>query len=456
MLLDFEVLLEDRLVALSKHDDISDIISKLNYMYITSSCEYIAQYLLGISYCKDIDISLRFMCCKIIIEHTNKFINYSQQGYESVNNLCSYKYNIFIIRENILWYLMGSYKHKFKARKYLIEIINDETIHIKNRYNAILGVENTQLSQKNKNYFIIEGLFHVVFNCINLMYQLMASQYLLKLLHSTESKKYKIYLEKVQLFVVDICLNHEEYNSRADAADILINCNDKYLKQIGEHEITILGSGTDYFTNNQNVHIKSIEKSCEKNLEILMIKVYITQDILISLNEFKELIGEEKYNQLDLAIERIISDRSVYTKYKLTLVSIFCKVYSYIKTSSSKYHLSIRLYEELLDSIGVCSSGFMARIVNCLSGFDDFSVGINFEDQVSAYFTNIVNTKIKLIDNNDLILQEMIDGGGPTLRKFLLKNLSDIRESMFQDFKDYISDVDFDIYFKKAYIKYYD
>src|SRR5690606_9745166 len=112
-----------------------------------------------------------------------------------------------------------------------------------------------------------------------------------------------------------------------------------------------------------------------------------------------------------------------YTKYNMTLLNIFCKIYSYIYIHEHKLSIIDRLYSELIDSVGLCSSGFMARMINTLSGYDDFYLEINYEDIIFTYFKYIVNNLIKESTDCDTILIEMSNGGGDALRKFIGQNL---------------------------------
>ena len=52
---------------------------------------------------------------------------------------------------------------------------------------------------------------------------------------------------------------------------------------------------------------------------------------------------------------------------------------------------------------GTCSSGFVSRLVNCLSGFDDLSVGITFEEQLIANFIGRLNAYTRKIDDETSI-----------------------------------------------------
>lgn len=53
--------------------------------------------------------------------------------------------------------------------------------------------------------------------------------------------------------------------------------------------------------------------------------------------------------------------------YKRTLDGLWAK----IKTSSERQELEIRLWQEMVDSLGMCCDGHISRLTNVLSGFDE-------------------------------------------------------------------------------------
>ena len=58
---------------------------------------------------------------------------------------------------------------------------------------------------------------------------------------------------------------------------------------------------------------------------------------------------------------------------------------------------------------GTCSSGFVSRLVNCLSGFgDDITVGISFEEQLIGNFIGRLNAYIRKIDDDISIFRDKI------------------------------------------------
>lgn len=456
MIFDFDTPLEERLACAVQSDDLGDVVSRLAFMYVVSSCRDIGEFLLALATHVDVDHQLRFEAAKAVVEHRNEFVNFSNEGYAAVDILCR-ETRPLLFHQSVIVYLMGSHRYKFCARKYLLELLDDTHVETKHRYGCVVGLERADLSKKNRQYFMAEGFVHIIFqSSMDYMYKIMAAQRVLAMFLGREdlSPKTLKYLETTQLFLADTCMSHPEYNLRADAADVLLNCGDPHLADVGRAVIEQLGGGTTYFSNEQNVHIRSIEQSCEDNLARLITCVGIVKPLDVALHEFDKTVQNSKCKE---AFDRIVADRAVYTRFKLTLGSIFALVWTYISKQNNGEMVN-RLAEDLADAVGLCSSGFMARMVNALSGFDGFLVGISFEDQVAAYFTTTVNTMLQSFPDCEDVLDDMAAGGGPALNVFLRSNLSKIRETLSAEFvgSGSISDTDFDLYFKRAYAKYYD
>ena len=60
-----------------------------------------------------------------------------------------------------------------------------------------------------------------------------------------------------------------------------------------------------------------------------------------------------------------------------------------------------RLLQELEDMSGTCSTGFISRLLNTISGFGDISISISFEDQLIANFTGRLNAYARRITESD-------------------------------------------------------
>lgn len=456
MIFDSEVPIEQRIEACITHEDVGDIISRLCSMYVITSLDDFAIMIHTLSCYQRLNIIMRLECIKTLAENKNKYSDFSSKAYDSLNNICK-DFNpatTFIEKCMCITYLFRSNKHRFLTKKYLRNLVSDNSYTCKQRYKYIISIKDlSYLSEKVRNYYICESNELVVFTWAEMMYRLMASQVLIKHLSKHTGKRYSKLFIRVRDFVIDQANNSTDYNTRADAADILLNSGIDELQLIGQTIILSLSGGTDYYNNNQNVHMKSIEKSCLQNIEMLVKCVPSFREYESCVPEFLKEV--ELTPALTMSLDRVSMDLKTYTKYNLRLSTLFCLVWTYVNKHAERKTLIDRLEQELIEGSGLCSSGFMARIINTLSGFDDFLVGIDYCDQVIAYFKNTVNTLVINHPLQEEILSELSDGSGDNLKQFLRQNLSMLRQNCFIEFKDYMDDTDFDLYFKRAYESYF-
>lgn len=170
----------------------------------------------------------------------------------------------------------------------------------------------------------------------------------------------------------------------------------------------------------------------------------------------------EKAEKIRVAFNRIVMDRALYSKYNCTLSHILLQIWTYLTGHKNEEEIRKRLVEELTEMAGTCSSGFASRIINTISGFGDFSLKISWQDQIIANLTGRLNARIRDMDNltiQDKVLEEMtIPSSDYSLRKnflkFFRKSVSSIREEMHKEFKDHITDVEYDLYFRAAVSMY--
>jgi hypothetical protein len=450
ILFDFDVPLIDRMTTLMSNPElVNDTIAKMQFIYTMTSSHDTAQYLLAIANEPSFDISCRVSAATTVATHKEKWANFTNEGYTSLVRIFRELplSTPFVVRQSILYSIIPSGKHVFQARAFLLSLVTLENIPEKSRFECITGIERQNISQKKIKYLVSVGMLRIVETwSIGSMYWLVASQTILS---------YNKHVDKIGFLLADVALTAENENTRADAADILLRCGDDALKEVGQSVIDQLGKGV-YTENAQNVHVRSIERSCEENIDRLML-------CTPNLKSFEESISEflEKYNSHSLAskvssaLDRVAADRAMYSNHQLSLSSIFRRVWAFISSSEHRSEMIERLIEELADAEGLCSSGFMARMVNALSGFSGFGVGIDFNDQIAAHFAARLNEAIKSDEECDLILEEMAStSSGPLVRKILLKNFSKIREEMYTEFKDHVSESDFDLYLSRAYAKY--
>lgn len=208
----------------------------------------------------------------------------------------------------------------------------------------------------------------------------------------------------------------------------------------------------------------------------------------------------KKYEKINTSLNRIYLDRALYSKYNISLIGILLKIWSYIYIGdhNNSDEMIKRLFEELDEMSNTCSSGFASRLINVISGFGEFNIRISWEDQIisnftgrlnalarkitelnSPYFTTLKDEVIKLWEKNNgeiydskkisleecvedfaanVVTELTIDTSDYVNRKnfllFLRTNIPIIKEEMYQEFKEHLSDTDFDLYMRKSIMLY--
>lgn len=211
--------------------------------------------------------------------------------------------------------------------------------------------------------------------------------------------------------------------------------------------------------------------------------------------EKDKTLYNDKQDKINISLNRIYMDRALYSKYNFSLLHILIKIWTYLSTHKSLDDMKKRLLEELIDMSGTCSSGFSTRLVNVISGYGDFNITISWRDQIIANFNGRLNAKARdisckdkirvngelynLLKNEHLkidkihnkkliellenfqgnVLEEMsINSNDFSSRKnflkFFRKNMLSIRQELYEEFKEYITDTDFDLYFRAAIATY--
>ena len=275
-----------------------------------------------------------------------------------------------------------------------------------------------------KRYWFIKSAFIAfIFHNKNPVYfRNLAGQYLLK--NSDLSDEDRFDVEKNILeFAEDKNL---EYNLRADAADILLRFGSETSKNVAKDIIMQLaqvnGPVRTLFDNAQNVHIEEVDESVAEVLEFLSsFPIYIINNNPIDFeyvnSHVEKMLKEQtdrseeflvKNEKIRIAMKRIFMDRALYSKFNNSLLNILLKIYTYIQMQeddSIKIQLYTRMLQELEDMSGTCSSGFAARIVNIISGYDNFNIRMSFNDQIIANFTGRLNAAARKITLEDSIFR---------------------------------------------------
>lgn len=463
----------------------SELISCINGMYSFSRTVSLKAYVIGIAWSALIPIVYRIDCAK----------NVNDDGYPILNQLCHnplFAFEPTPIRVETVLYLMkiglkeekGKEKAKDKekekekenekdenikkyrenARNFFCEIVNDVHVDCLYRFKLIQRLENDFKDELFHYYADVASLRFVESHHNHLVYRVICCQYMFQ---KCEAPLH-IFANEFLLHIASLPDINEDI--RADACDILLAYGTPENVENARMILFVLGGGErarhNIFKNSQNVHNQAVEESVEKMIEFIstfMPRTVSPYTFEKAKDELTELIklepDDDKRTILENAMIRITIDRAIYGRFNLSLANIIAKMWTYIQDSSYREELQKRLLEELIDSNNKCSSGYVSRILNSLSGFGDISLQISFEDQIISVLETRLNNEIMIDENSDIILDEMIlpvrffEKRG-TFLKFFRTHISRIREEMYDEFKDFVNTYDYDMYFRKAIMHY--
>jgi hypothetical protein len=329
--------------------------------------------------------------------------------------------------------LMMNDNYKHKSDHYFRKIIDNTEIDSDYRYKIILSLENKNIL--NSLFYLKNSCFDFLHNTNNrTMYRILSGQYLLQKCNLDMDEK--IIAENILLsFAED---NDLDYDLRGDAADTLLNLGSDYYRNKARNIILLLGhiegSIKTIYDNKQNVHATNIENSVKDILiscaTIPILKIGDNEiDFDIVCSQIEKILKEEyncseciidtqnsennkycsepckemflKHSKIRTSLNRICVDRTLYMNNSLN--NLLIKLWSYISRHEYKNEMIKRLIQELEDMSGTCSSGFLSRLLNTISGFGEFNISISFEDQLIANFTARLNFYAKKITEHHSI-----------------------------------------------------
>ena len=470
-----------------------ELISCINGMYSFSRTVSLKAYVIGIAWSSLIPIVYRIDCAK----------NVNDEGYPILNQLCHnplFAFEPTPIRVETVLYLMKIglnkkekekekepqvkdaqvkdaqvkdaqkdiqveiEKYRENARNFFCEIVNDVHVDCLYRFKLIQRLENDFKDDLFHYYADVAALRFVESHHNHLVYRVICCQYMFQKCDAP----LHIFANEFLLHIASLPDVSEDI--RADACDILLAYGTPENVENARMILFVLGGGErarhNIFKNSQNVHNQAVEESVEKMIEF--ISTFIPRTVSPytfekAKDELTELIklepDDDKRTILENAMIRITIDRAIYGRFNLSLANIIAKMWTYIQDSSYREELQKRLLEELIDSNNKCSSGYVSRILNSLSGFGDISLQISFEDQIISVLETRLNAEIMIDENSDTILDEMMlpvrffEKRG-TFLKFFRTHISRIREEMYDEFKEFVNTYDYDMYFRKAIMHY--
>lgn len=456
---DLSLSIEERLqTILTKINDIDvifEILSRLSNMYMFNQSATLCDYIVDLAKYEPIPFNLRLNLAMNLYSQCKTFIYLI----ESVFDLNPYYISEFTNCKIEAIYILFENDKTNISIKELTYILQDPKIDSKYKYSVLLS-----LQRKKINTTILFNLAYLFWTCkfTNIDVKILSCQ----LIYSVSNTNT---IEELDTFLFSVASSSNYItNQRADCLDIIVKfslCEDN--RKRATQCLYELGGGKTktIYDNSQNVHTVELESSV---LDILLLITKVEyKNGGYPYSECKDKLLYEIKNEscdhqelIKISLSRIELDNALYGKSSCGLQTIFVKLMNYIE-SSDKIELWKRLIEELIEMSGVCSSGFVSRLVNVLSGHSDISVKISWEQQITANLYGRFNAKIRDEKDEDLrdkIMEEFSEKNKYTSRPnflaFFRKNLPYIREELKQEFEQHINETDFDLYMMRAICLY--
>lgn len=346
--------------------------------------------------------------------------------------------------------------------KILIKILCDKKVDVDYRYRCIL---------ESKVYLTIEQFTQVILSCFNdqsffTHNKVLMCQYILNHpSHIQDTINIKdIFLQFLLSVMTDTEMAQEH---RLDVADILLNMRDidSELREMALNVISEFGDHRfSFYQNQENIHYVDTT-TIDPILDFLnhTYPFVCRQDGKTVLKRIQGWGSKDESPKIKVALVRIENDSSHYGLHQNTLLDILLMVFAHIQNHKHSDEMKKRLTEELLEMAGTCSTGHVIRLVNVLSGFDDkFTVKMLPEEHLKSILFHRLNKKISEIPDEDFrsnVLYELtLPSSYVHLRmnflQFFREVFSTLREDLREEFKDEMSETDFDLYLRRLIVNY--
>lgn len=163
------------------------------------------------------------------------------------------------------------------------------------------------------------------------------------------------------------------------------------------------------------------------------------------------------------ALERIRIDKTLYGKSKVSIIQTLNLIWFGLLTTQDGKDRLLNEFQEMnyaQDDL-TCSFGFISRIVNVLSGYDErYTVKISFRDQIIANYQARMNYRIKSIPDEELRSTILMEMGEKELSakkgymRFIAANVGSVCDELYNEFKEYVESADLATYLREASSSY--
>ena len=158
------------------------------------------------------------------------------------------------------------------------------------------------------------------------------------------------------------------------------------------------------YNDSQNVHDHTIQESVKESIwNIMSEKVDKRIDQCLNEMDLDDILDQMTKTK----IRDFCSDETIHSIVQVTYSDIFRYVWTIIQGSPHKNELKKILQTETIDSVDICFTGRITRLINCLNGFDS-RVKIKISDK-EAIINMIICTKRVLEAKNNYSVENHVN-----------------------------------------------
>jgi hypothetical protein len=206
-------------------------------------------------------------------------------------------------------------------------------------------------------------------------------------------------------------------NHRADALDsLLFFATDEPSRDAIRAQLRALGrtSASDtVYSNSQNIHNDEIEARVASILLWLQRQVGLADVSAITPASVADALSEAlelEIRDVGEVLERILHDSKEYHgRFTLRAVFFLVAMYAEKQPDGLAEQLRRRIAEELREMRDTCSTGYLIRLLNTLTGFTPISIGFSVFEEMYAKFVHRIEQWVRETEGGDALVIEALE-----------------------------------------------
>jgi hypothetical protein len=319
-------------------------------------------------------------------------------------------------------------------------ILSNESVPVDERFYFFSNNEKYFKLEDNVVYELFPWFFE---RCLNEKYPylitILCCKYIIRTFTGDLKQKAKNFLYSV---INDV---NEQYGTKMECIDTLLEYGDKNDQ---EYCMPLLDE-------TQEVHQEHITTSVRKMLRNL-IKDRRKLKVVREMEDIHKYLLDKNRSDLMEVLTRVLMDPSKYDGYTLSdiLLMVWNTMFSMEQHTGEMLK---RFIQELEEMKGVCSTGLLSRILNILSGFvndEDYNFKINIMDVIRSDIFQRYNNELRRMPpiQQEEILNSLCSDDKQVAEEFL--TYYDIKDELYYEYKDRISNEDFERIYEKTKEEY--